>query len=83
VWGADSALSSAGAGLCGGGFSVGSAGDSHYRCRRDSAKTGVEMEALTAVAVAGLTIYDMCKGIDRGMVIGEIRLVSKTGGSKS
>src|ERR1700722_2531141 len=48
-----------------------------------SAKTGVEMEALTAVAVAGLTIYDMCKGIDRRMVIGEIRLVSKTGGSKS
>jgi cyclic pyranopterin monophosphate synthase len=48
-----------------------------------TAKTGVEMEALTAVAVAGLTIYDMCKGIDRGMVIGEIRLVSKTGGSKS
>ena len=46
-------------------------------------RTGVEMEALTAVAVAGLTIYDMCKGIDRGMVIGEIRLVSKTGGSKS
>jgi cyclic pyranopterin phosphate synthase len=48
-----------------------------------SAKTGVEMEALTAVAVAGLTIYDMCKGIDRRMVIGEIRLISKTGGSKS
>ena len=48
-----------------------------------TAKTGVEMEALTAVAVAGLTIYDMCKGVDRGMVIGEIRLVSKTGGSKS
>jgi cyclic pyranopterin phosphate synthase len=48
-----------------------------------SGKTGVEMEALTAVAVAGLTIYDMCKGIDRGMVIGEIRLISKTGGSKS
>jgi len=48
-----------------------------------SAKTGVEMEALTAVAVAALTIYDMCKGIDRRMVIGEIRLLSKTGGSKS
>jgi len=48
-----------------------------------SARTGVEMEALTAVAVAGLTIYDMCKGIDRGMMIGEIRVVSKTGGSKS
>ncbi|MFQ5646529.1 MAG: cyclic pyranopterin monophosphate synthase MoaC [bacterium] len=42
--------------------------------------TGVEMEALTAVAVAGLTIYDMCKGVDKRMVIGEIRLISKTGG---
>jgi cyclic pyranopterin phosphate synthase len=41
------------------------------------------MEALVAVAVAGLTIYDMCKGIDRRMVIGGIRLISKTGGSKS
>jgi cyclic pyranopterin phosphate synthase len=48
-----------------------------------SARTGVEMEALVAVAVAGLTIYDMCKGIDRRMVIGGIRLISKTGGSKS
>jgi cyclic pyranopterin phosphate synthase len=43
-------------------------------------KTGVEMEALTAVSVAALTIYDMCKAIDRGMVLGEIRLVEKTGG---
>lgn len=43
-------------------------------------KTGVEMEALTAVGVAALTIYDMCKAIDRGMVLGEIRLVEKTGG---
>jgi len=43
--------------------------------------TGVEMEALTAVAVAGLTIYDMCKAIDREMVIGAIRLQEKTGGS--
>lgn len=42
--------------------------------------TGVEMEALTAVSVAALTIYDMCKAVDRGMRIGEIRLVSKTGG---
>jgi cyclic pyranopterin phosphate synthase len=47
---------------------------------RISAKTGVEMEALTAVAVAALTIYDMCKAIDREMVIGEIRLVEKMGG---
>ncbi len=45
-----------------------------------SYKPGLEMEALTAVSVAALTVYDMCKAIDRGMVIGEIRLVSKTGG---
>ncbi len=45
-----------------------------------SAKTGVEMEALTAIAVAALTVYDMCKAIDKQMVIGDIRLVSKTGG---
>jgi cyclic pyranopterin phosphate synthase len=43
-------------------------------------KTGIEMEALTAVSVAALTIYDMCKAIDRGMVIEEIRLLKKTGG---
>jgi cyclic pyranopterin phosphate synthase len=45
-----------------------------------SAQTGVEMEALTAVSVAALTIYDMLKAIDRGMVIGEIRLERKSGG---
>jgi cyclic pyranopterin monophosphate synthase len=43
-----------------------------------AAQTGVEMEALTAVAVTALTIYDMCKAVDKKMVIGEIRLVSKT-----
>ena len=43
-------------------------------------KTGVEMEALTAVSIAGLTIYDMCKAMDRGMTIGAIELVEKTGG---
>jgi cyclic pyranopterin phosphate synthase len=43
-------------------------------------KTGVEMEALTATAVAALTIYDMCKAIDRGMKIENIRLVRKSGG---
>lgn len=43
-------------------------------------KTGVEMEALTAVSVAGLTIYDMAKAVDRGMMIGEIRLLEKAGG---
>jgi cyclic pyranopterin phosphate synthase len=45
-----------------------------------TAKTGVEMEALTAVSVAALTIYDMCKAIDRGMVIEQIRLEEKSGG---
>lgn len=45
-----------------------------------SAQTGVEMEALTAVSVAALTLYDMCKAIDKAMVIGEIRLERKTGG---
>ena len=43
-----------------------------------TAPTGVEMEALTAVTVAALTIYDMCKAVDKGMVIGEVRLLSKT-----
>lgn len=43
-------------------------------------KTGVEMEALTAVSVAALTVYDMCKAIDKGMVIGNIRLLRKSGG---
>jgi len=47
---------------------------------RVTAKTGVEMEALVAVSAAALTIYDMCKSIDRGMVIGEIRLEEKAGG---
>lgn len=41
-------------------------------------RTGVEMEALTAVSVAALTIYDMCKAVDKGMVIGEVRLMEKT-----
>ena len=45
-----------------------------------AAKTGVEMEALTAVSVTLLTIYDMAKALDKGMVIGEVRLRSKTGG---
>jgi cyclic pyranopterin phosphate synthase len=44
------------------------------------ARTGVEMEALVAASVAALTLYDMCKAIDKGMVIGDIRLESKTGG---
>ncbi len=45
-----------------------------------SGKTGVEMEALTAVSVAALTVYDMCKAVDRGMRIEEIRLTHKSGG---
>jgi cyclic pyranopterin phosphate synthase len=44
------------------------------------ARTGVEMEALVAVSAAGLTVYDMCKAIDRAISIGGIELVSKTGG---
>jgi cyclic pyranopterin phosphate synthase len=47
---------------------------------RVTAKTGVEMEALTACAVALLTVYDMVKAADRGMVIGEVRLLAKSGG---
>jgi len=43
-------------------------------------KTGVEMEALTAVSVAALTIYDMCKAVDKGMVISDVCLMKKTGG---
>ncbi len=48
---------------------------------RTTARTGVEMEALTAVAVAALTIYDMVKAVDKAMVIGDIRLVEKRGGA--
>jgi cyclic pyranopterin phosphate synthase len=47
---------------------------------RTTAQTGVEMEALTAVAVAALTIYDMVKAVDKTMVIGDIRLMFKSGG---
>ena len=45
-----------------------------------SGQTGVEMEALTAVSVAGLTLYDMCKAVDKAMVIDQVRLVEKKGG---
>ncbi len=47
---------------------------------RTQAVTGVEMEALTAVSIASLTLFDMLKAIDRNMVIGDIRVISKTGG---
>ena len=43
-------------------------------------KTGVEMEALTAASAAALTVYDMCKAVDKGMVIGDLRVVLKEGG---
>ena len=59
------------------------AGQHRVRCRarvETQGKTGVEMEALTAVQVALLTIYDMCKAVDRGMTIDGVRLVEKSGG---
>ncbi len=49
------------------------------RCKL-SGQTGVEMEALTAASVAALTIYDMCKAVDRGMTIESVRLLEKVGG---
>jgi cyclic pyranopterin phosphate synthase len=49
---------------------------------RTSAQTGVEMEALTACSVAALTVYDMVKGVERGVVIEELRLLEKTGGKE-
>lgn len=53
----------------------------HCECRAETdGKTGVEMEALTAVQVTLLTIYDMCKAVDRGMVISDIQLLEKSGG---
>ena len=47
---------------------------------KTEAKTGVEMEAMVAVSVAALTFYDMCKAVDKGMVIGQVHLADKTGG---
>jgi cyclic pyranopterin phosphate synthase len=61
-------------------FEVRDDGISITATARTDAKTGVEMEALTAVSVAALTIYDMCKALDRAIVIGEIRLEAKSGG---
>jgi cyclic pyranopterin phosphate synthase len=57
--------------------------ESAIHCRasaRTSAQTGVEMEALTAVQIALLTVYDMCKAVDRGMTLTDVRLLSKSGG---
>jgi cyclic pyranopterin monophosphate synthase len=59
-------------------FDVGHDGVSITATTRASDRTGVEMEALTAVSVAALTVYDMCKAVDKGMVMGEIRLLEKT-----
>jgi cyclic pyranopterin phosphate synthase len=58
-----------------------SAIDIEARVKTDS-KTGVEMEAFMAVAIAAVTIYDMCKAVDRAMVISDIRLVEKRGGKR-
>jgi cyclic pyranopterin phosphate synthase len=49
---------------------------------RLNGRTGVEMEAMTAVSVAALTVYDMCKSVDRGMVVERVRLEEKTGGKR-
>lgn len=51
-----------------------------YSFAKTNSVTGIEMEALTAVSVAALTIYDMCKAIDKSMIISEVKLLSKTGG---
>jgi cyclic pyranopterin phosphate synthase len=58
-------------------------GDDQVSCRAEvetSGQTGVEMEALMAVQVSLLTIYDMCKAVDRGMIIDQVRLIRKSGG---
>jgi len=47
---------------------------------KTTGKTGIEMEALTAVSISALTIYDMCKAVDKNMVISDIKLIKKTGG---
>ncbi len=59
-------------------FEVGGGGVGILATARASDRTGVEMEALTAVSVAALTVYDMCKAVDKGMVIEEVRLLEKT-----
>jgi cyclic pyranopterin monophosphate synthase len=59
-------------------FEVGEGSIEVFATARASDRTGVEMEALTAVSVAALTIYDMCKAVDKEMVIQEVRLLEKT-----
>ena len=65
----------------GGGEEDGAASAVHCRARAETVgRTGVEMEALAAVQIGLLTIYDMCKAVDRGMTIAQVRLVEKSGG---
>ena len=59
-------------------FEVGEGGVGIVATARASDRTGVEMEALTAASVAALTVYDMCKAVDKEMVIGDIRVLEKT-----
>ena len=59
-------------------FEIGEAVVEIKAIARASDRTGVEMEALTAVSVAALTLYDMCKAVDKGMVIGDVKLLEKT-----
>ncbi|MEO6773888.1 MAG: cyclic pyranopterin monophosphate synthase MoaC [Kofleriaceae bacterium] len=81
--GVDVELSLVHAGHAAGGAAEAAAGDDAVEITATVTafdRSGVEMEALTAVATAALTVYDMCKAIDRGMVLGEIRLLEKRGG---
>jgi cyclic pyranopterin phosphate synthase len=59
-------------------FTVNDEGVEILSIARASDRTGVEMEALTAVSVAALTLYDMCKAVDKGMMIGDVKLIEKT-----
>ena len=62
-------------------ISLNDTGEAIIRCKTEiTAKTGVEMEALTGATIAALTIYDMCKSVSKGLVIGDTKLISKTGG---
>ncbi len=59
-------------------FTVSDKGVEILAVARASDRTGVEMEALTAVSIAALTLYDMCKAVDKGMIIGDVKLLEKT-----
>ena len=78
---AAAAAGGGGAGIAGGGASPSPHGAAHLSSTVSClGATGVEMEALVSVATAALSLYDMCKGIDRGMVVGGVRVVEKRGG---